>query len=189
MAEPNNGALPQGPRVLSFLHHAPQTFRWNSSSWQSPGPMRFLELNEIAQWCSEHGIAVGDNWKPTHPSSTRVVHRIVYADGRRSGREQASAAECVGQLGQWSGCLLFVLQWGVWSSTEDWPAYYAARGGSPPCRPRPPVGEPNLRVSGRMGRGSRRNSTVDVAGIRRFLARSRPALAYPPEGTPSGVFP
>jgi hypothetical protein len=91
--------------------------------------MRFLELNQIAEWCSEHGIAVDDQWKPTHPFSTRVLHRIVHAEGHRSGREQASAEECVHELGEWSECLLFVLQWGIWSSTEDWPAYYAARGG------------------------------------------------------------
>src|SRR5438105_873829 len=88
--------------------------------------MRFLEANEIAQWCEEHRISVDDDGNPRQ--SADVLDRITFAEGRRSGREAAVAARCLGQLGPWNECLLFVRQTGIWPSSEDWPGYYAARG-------------------------------------------------------------
>jgi hypothetical protein len=64
------------------------------------------------------------------PDDPHLVHakRATYARGHRSGREWAVAAACVQALGRWDECLLWVRGWGVWPSSEDWPAYYALRG-------------------------------------------------------------
>jgi hypothetical protein len=57
-----------------------------------------------------------------------VSHRAAYAHGQRSGAEGAAAKELVRNLGPWFECLVWVRQWGVWPSGEDWPAFYAWRG-------------------------------------------------------------
>jgi hypothetical protein len=84
--------------------------------------MRFLEQNEIDEWREEHGL------RADYPRESSVVERIVFAQGRRSGRERHVAEDCIRKLGEWSHALLIVLEWGIWPSSEDWPAYYAARG-------------------------------------------------------------
>jgi hypothetical protein len=88
--------------------------------------MRFLEGNEIAEWCSDRGVAVDPAQLP-QLGPARVVRRTTYAEGRRSGRERAVATQSVEELRAWAECLLIVSQWGIWASGEDWPAYYAAR--------------------------------------------------------------
>jgi hypothetical protein len=35
---------------------------------------------------------------------------------------------CVRSLRSWDECLLWVTSWGIWPSSENWPAYYQARG-------------------------------------------------------------
>jgi len=82
--------------------------------------MRFLEESEIQNWCNSHGIALDLPFT----SERRVQY---------SGKDQSAAAtpiskECVDSLGDWSECLLLVAEWGIWPSSEDWPAYYEARG-------------------------------------------------------------
>ena len=90
--------------------------------------MRFLESNEIEEWCAERGVPLADDGGL--PDDPKLVHakRATYARGHRSGREWAVAAACVQALGRWDECLLWVRGWGIWPSSEDWPAYYALRG-------------------------------------------------------------
>src|SRR5687768_15358387 len=90
--------------------------------------VRFLELNEIWEWCAEHGVDVADRTVPAADSRLSHIARTQYATGQRSGREGRVAAACVRALGEWDECLLWVTLTGVWSSSEDWPAYYAMRG-------------------------------------------------------------
>jgi len=90
--------------------------------------MRFIEPNEIEHWCAEHRLVLSDDG--TLLDDPTLVHRkrATYARGGRSGREWAVAAACVSALGHWDECLLWVRSWGIWPSSEDWPAYYALRG-------------------------------------------------------------
>ena len=90
--------------------------------------MKFLESNEIAQWCGQHGFAVDGNGLPLRAAPTRTVTRRAYASGRRSGLEAEIAVQVTHGLGSWTECLLVPLTWGVWPSGEDWPSFYAARG-------------------------------------------------------------
>lgn len=90
--------------------------------------MRFLEINEIWEWCGEGGIAVDDGSRPADDPSLGHRGRWLYATGERSGRETQVAADCVRALDAWDECLLWITQVGVWPSGEDWPAFYAWRG-------------------------------------------------------------
>jgi hypothetical protein len=91
--------------------------------------MRFLEIVEIEFWCNERGIALADGEARLAPDP-RLCHRsrVLYATGGRSGREPEVAEAAIQALGQWDECLLWITLVGVWSSGEDWPAYYALRG-------------------------------------------------------------
>ena len=90
--------------------------------------VEFLEDNEICQWANMRGL-------PCESASGFTVQLpdieagapIAYAAGRRSGREAAAARDLVRSLGEWDECLAWIRRWGVWPSSEDWPAFYAWR--------------------------------------------------------------
>ena len=90
--------------------------------------MRFLEINELWQWCDEHAVELGPGRRPSADPRFRTVRREVFAFGEPSGEEPRVARELIAELGAWDECLLWVVTWGVWASTEDWPEYYASRG-------------------------------------------------------------
>ena len=90
--------------------------------------MRFIEINEIEEWCRERGIGLGSDGALVDDPTLSHTKRASYAEGRRSGREPAVAVACARALGRWDECLLWVRVWGIWGSGENWPAYYALRG-------------------------------------------------------------
>jgi hypothetical protein len=91
--------------------------------------MEFLPPHEIRAWCDAHGFALTpDDRRLPLPGAASYRFRLPYAEGQRSGREPKVAARCLEELGPWEECLLWVIEWGIWPSGEDWPRYYAARG-------------------------------------------------------------
>ncbi|HEX3109502.1 MAG TPA: hypothetical protein VHU41_10445 [Thermoanaerobaculia bacterium] len=84
--------------------------------------MQFLELNQIDEWCTEHGIAELNRHAPV--LLTRAYGKSVTPPGQ----EADVAVAVVDALGEWDECLLWIEEWGVWPSSEDWPKFYAARG-------------------------------------------------------------
>jgi hypothetical protein len=79
--------------------------------------VEFLEDNQICKWAEGHGLLRGERFEvrlPELPSK----HHVAYADGRRSGREGAAAAELITGLGSWDECLVWIKLWGVWPSGE-----------------------------------------------------------------------
>lgn len=95
--------------------------------------MQFLEDNEIWEWCRERGIALDkpSRYKRSLPKpygTTTEKQHIVYAEGKRSGREASVAATVSDALGDWEECLLWITQVDAWPSSEDWPHYYSLRG-------------------------------------------------------------
>jgi hypothetical protein len=73
--------------------------------------VEFLELIQIRAWAKEHGLECGPN-----------------SEVRRTGHERAASGEFVARLGHWDECLVWVKEWGVFPSGEDWPAFYSWRG-------------------------------------------------------------
>ena len=90
--------------------------------------MDFLEDNQICEWSEDHGLHRGERFD-VHLPQLPSRHRVAYANGRRSGREEAAAEELIAGLGSWDECLVWIRLWGVWPSGEDWPQFYAWRGG------------------------------------------------------------
>jgi hypothetical protein len=90
--------------------------------------MRFLESNEIWEWCAERHIALQEDVRPADDPNFVRSGKWLYAGGERSGREPQVAVDCVRALGPWTECLVWITLTGVWASSEDWPAVYAWRG-------------------------------------------------------------
>ena len=89
--------------------------------------MQCLENNGISEWADRHGLRVGEAFEVVLPNLP-AVHRAAYAHGERSGDEETAASDLVARLGSWSQCIVWIRQWGVWASGEDWPAFYGWRG-------------------------------------------------------------
>lgn len=90
--------------------------------------MRFLEINEVWEWCGRTGFPLDAHSRLVDDPTLTERIKWLYASGERSGREPGLAEDAVAALGSWDECLLWITEWGVWPSTEDWPRYYAARG-------------------------------------------------------------
>ena len=89
--------------------------------------MRFAELNEICEWCAECGLVVGNSFDvtfPSYPYSAKLVYEV---DGKPKLSSEA-AGVCLVTLGAWDEVLVWITQWGIWSSSEDWPSFYSWRG-------------------------------------------------------------
>ena len=89
--------------------------------------MEFLEDNQICAWAEERGLVRGSEFEVILPELPSLGRRG-YAHGRRSGHEQAAAADFIGSLGAWDECLVWVKSWSAWPSGEDWPRFYTWRG-------------------------------------------------------------
>jgi hypothetical protein len=97
--------------------------------------MEFLDHTLIWDWCRGCGVALaGDGADPPVPirladdPTLELRARLLYAEGSRSGREPKFAAAAMRALGQWDECLVWITEWGVWPSGEDWPRFYGWRG-------------------------------------------------------------
>jgi len=91
--------------------------------------MRFLHLNETAEWCRDHGMVIAEDHFDLLPDD-RLSHasRILYAPDGPVGREAEVVETCIAMLGTWDECLLWPTDWDIWEASEDWPRYYGARG-------------------------------------------------------------
>jgi hypothetical protein len=90
--------------------------------------MQFLHLNETAEWCREHDVAVDERWHVESDARLGHTSRLLYAPNGPTDRADQIAAACLAALGDWEECLLWPVAWDIWESDEDWPAFYGARG-------------------------------------------------------------
>jgi len=92
--------------------------------------MTFLAINEVWDWCRRHGIGLdADRRLPRLAAGPDNVF-FEFGDGQAVDHQEAVRVgkRCLDSIVPWDECLLWVTDWGVWPSSEDWPAYYAARG-------------------------------------------------------------
>ena len=92
--------------------------------------MQFLYDSEVELWCAERGLTAGDRESLRDrlyfdPPSER---RRSWYNPNAPQSAAALAAAALAEISGWDEAVLWVTRWGVWPSSEDWPAYYAARG-------------------------------------------------------------
>jgi hypothetical protein len=90
--------------------------------------VRFLERIELEAWCAIRSLAVGQVPLAGPGEGLSQFAGGVYAEGRRGTNEVAIALRLVASFPPWAEALLHIRDWGVWPSSEDWPAFYALRG-------------------------------------------------------------
>ena len=90
--------------------------------------MNCLHVNECAEWCVERGGVVDGPFALAADPGLPARAVIEFAPTGSTGLESQVVEACLQALGDWDECLLWVTEWGVWPSSEDWPAYYALRG-------------------------------------------------------------
>lgn len=96
--------------------------------------MRALETNEIWEWYKKHGIEEEVETDGLHTVRPAAVSTLPFDErlefntrGNASGLSDV-AARTLRSVGSWQECLVVYVLWGVWSSAEDWPRFYAWRG-------------------------------------------------------------
>ena len=74
--------------------------------------MRFLYINEAAEWCREHGMEIGDGSFRLQPDS-RLAHtsRLLYSPHGPTDQAPAITEACMSVLSAWDECLLWVTDW------------------------------------------------------------------------------
>jgi len=94
--------------------------------------MQFFGYTLIWDWCRQNGYALDEGIGMVAPklaSDPSLIdgERIVHAAAGNLEASLALASKCLETLGNWDSCLLWVTEWDVWESIEDWPRYYAWR--------------------------------------------------------------
>jgi hypothetical protein len=90
--------------------------------------MHFIELDEIREWTQERGIDLASEERVQLSGTPLLLSRPFGQAVDSRGQEEIVATACVESIGEWDECLLWVQEWGVWPSSENWPAYYQERG-------------------------------------------------------------
>lgn len=87
--------------------------------------MRALDETQIGNWCRSHGVQVDEQGKPVRKPEGFVTAR--FKTPAAASRHLWFARRIEDALRPWSRCLVWVLTWGVWQSSENWHLYYKLR--------------------------------------------------------------
>jgi hypothetical protein len=87
--------------------------------------MRALDETEIGNWCRSHHVQLDERARPIRNPDAFVTAR--FRTPPAASRHLWFARRIEDALGPWSRCLLWVLTWGVWPSSENWHLYYKLR--------------------------------------------------------------
>jgi len=92
---------------------------WNEQA------MKLLGSDAAKSWCGEHSIPLSDIGYPeTHgPDLTAAQYSVPAEAARHFWFSQLIER----QLRPWSRCLVWVSEWGIWPSSENWHLYYRLR--------------------------------------------------------------
>ena len=102
--------------------------------WTGTECMRFLESTYVWDWCRTHGFPLIEDQPLVTPRlapDPALVHSRRALHTAAGNREVAVelAAEACAALGRWQSCLAWATDWDIWENQEDWPRFYAWRGG------------------------------------------------------------
>jgi hypothetical protein len=87
--------------------------------------MRTLTPSELKDWCIGHSIELDDRGVPIHPHSGSAAVRCDLPKDLAKLTWFCRFIE--GSLQPRDHCLLWITEWGVWHSSENWHLYYRLR--------------------------------------------------------------
>jgi hypothetical protein len=86
--------------------------------------MLMLSAQESLKWAEAHGIiAVAP--KVRYLPDLFLTRRFVLSD--KTGKQYWQSQMLADLIDVSADCLLWIVQWGIWESSENWPLYYMAR--------------------------------------------------------------
>ena len=88
--------------------------------------MQFFEIQAICWWCQENGLTVKEPNKVELPVFKKTQSILVEEKGRPAYVETA-ADQCLKLFDGYSEVLVWIVEWEIFPSGEDWPDYYRYR--------------------------------------------------------------
>ncbi len=88
--------------------------------------MKFFEIGDISIWCQEQGLRVHESDKIEMPVFKKTRSVKVEEAGRPAFLEEA-AEQCLQLFKGYSEVLVWIVDWDIFPSGEDWPDYYRFR--------------------------------------------------------------
>jgi hypothetical protein len=88
--------------------------------------VRFLTRDEVQAWVEGRGIAIRPQWNTPDPRPEHLG-QVRFLLPQTPGQVLWLARFIAQCLGPRSSCLLWVTEWGVWPSSENWHLYYRLR--------------------------------------------------------------
>lgn len=89
--------------------------------------MKFYENIENCDWCKQRGLSIERATDIEYASLQHCVNYGFEEEGRLVRTREASQS-LLKTIGEWDEILVWITQWEVWPSSEDWPDYYNWRG-------------------------------------------------------------
>lgn len=87
--------------------------------------MKLLGCDGAKSWCGDHSIPLSDSGYPeTHNPDLTAAQYCVPAEAASHFWFSQLIER---QLRPWSRCLVWVSDWGIWPSSENWHLYYKLR--------------------------------------------------------------
>lgn len=90
--------------------------------------MRALDETQIVKWCRSCGVRLDERTRPVRNPEEFLAARFKIPPA--ASRHLWFARRIEDALNPWGRCLLWVLTWGVWQSSENWHLYYKLRQSS-----------------------------------------------------------
>lgn len=109
--------------MVNCVHEAKT--RTLACSYGKSGAMKLLGSDAAKSWCGDHSIRLDDTGHPaTHGPDLTVDQYCVPAEAAKHFWFSQLIEK---QLQPWSRCLVWVSEWGIWPSSENWHLYYKLR--------------------------------------------------------------
>jgi hypothetical protein len=87
--------------------------------------MKTLNTADARQWCERHQVTLGPNGKPVLFEAGLFKSRLAIPTA--ASKHFAFCRLIEEFLRPWGRCLLWLTEWGVWESSENWHLFYRLR--------------------------------------------------------------
>lgn len=89
--------------------------------------MKTMSVVSAIDWCKQHEIELDERERPRHPD--KAFHCIRCGVPKLLERLTWFCRFVEGKLQPHQQCLLWITDWGIWESSENWHLYYRLRQG------------------------------------------------------------
>ena len=88
--------------------------------------MKTLTTAEAIEWCNTHQINLNAHKKPAR-EVPKGFHKARFDIPKEASKHLWFCRLTEHSLRPWTRCLLWITEWGIWESSENWHLYYRLR--------------------------------------------------------------